>query len=168
MRRQLQAATLLSPDLEGREIPHLYMKYISAFSLREKISVLDRLFPSERKSRCQTDIFPLKGREKRPTFSLYFLPTFPSSIQNPPCSFSLLLTVFCVTPRYSERFSSVTLPSVLQTSNAVSMLAERSFFLSFESFLLLKFFCQVLFHAGLSSSGFMSSSTPVSSIRCTG
>lgn len=58
VRRQLQAATLLSPDLEGRDIPHLYMKYISAF-------------PSEGISRFFIDFFLVREfLDNHSTFSL--------------------------------------------------------------------------------------------------
>lgn len=89
VRRQLQAATLLSPDLEGREIPHLYMNIYKCFfpprenlgirptfSLREKISVSDRHFPSKEKGK-KTDFFPLLSSDFsviNPKSTVFFQP----------------------------------------------------------------------------------------------
>lgn len=97
------SARLFFPlDREGKLSFTLRSNY--RFSSLRKISVKDRYFLCEGKSRCHSDIFSLKGRKKRPIFSLplkgYFSPARPSSIQYPPCSFSLLLTVFSLTPIY--------------------------------------------------------------------
>ena len=139
------------------------------------------LFPSLRKSRLFIDFFLVREfLDNHSTFSLvgngkfyrlfpsFFFPTSPSSIQKPPCSVNLLRTVFAVTPRYSDNSFTVTRPSILQASKAVSMLLVLSFFRSDEVFLLLKFLLKGEFFELKSLSGFMSSSTPVSSIRCTG
>ena len=60
------------------------------------------------------------------SFSYFFKPHSPSSIQKPPCSFSLERTVFSVTARYSANSEMRHLPFSCTPLNAVSMLSLRS------------------------------------------
>ena len=71
VRRQLQAATLLSPDLEGRDIPHLYMKYISAFVCPRQTRILSR-FCLHGQTRCVSRLCLKDTQDKTPTLSLSF------------------------------------------------------------------------------------------------
>lgn len=71
VRRQLQAATLLSPDFEGRDIPHLYMKYISAFVCPRQTRILSRFCPHGQ-TRCVSRLCLKDIRDKTPTLSLSF------------------------------------------------------------------------------------------------
>src|SRR5699024_9726266 len=100
---------------------------------------------------------------ERKTFDIflcYFLPTLPSSIQKPPCSFILFLTVLSETPIYSASESIVTSSSIPHASKAVSSAFLRSFFLSSFVFFFVIFF----FHGGCSPSGSKSFKLPTLSI----
>lgn len=95
------SARLFFPlDREGKLSFTLRSNY-SFLSLQTN-SIIYRLFLCEGNSRITFDIFSEKGKENYSIFSLslkgYFSPARPSSIQYPPCSFSLLLTVFSLTP----------------------------------------------------------------------